>query len=60
MSRANADEYPSVREIEQTKHFVPGAQFPVLLPIRGRLWGIYYIRAKATGNGEYDVRVRLR
>ena len=51
---------PTVRELESALGYSPGAQIPKDVPACGRGLHIYYIGARALGNGEYDVRVKLR
>jgi hypothetical protein len=57
---AHAAEYPTVRDIENGLRVSPGVQLPRDIPAREKVWHVFYVGAKAIGNGEYDVRVRLR
>ena len=54
-----ADIYPTVQELEAGLGYSPGALLKNA-PVKGRGWNFYYVRTRALGNGEYDVRVRLR
>ena len=54
-----ADAYPTVKEIEAGLGYSPGALLKQA-PVNGRGWNFYYVGTRAIGNGEYDVRVRLR
>ena len=64
---AAAEKYPTVKQIEaglsrrsDIRGIVSGSPLPFSIPALGRAWTPFYIRAKAVGHGEYDVRVRLR
>ena len=59
-SAASATEYPSVKEMERGLGYSPGIQLPRDIPARGKGWHVFYVRAKAVGDGEYDVRIKLR
>jgi hypothetical protein len=51
--------YPTVKELEAGLGYPPGALLKQA-PVRGHGWSFYYVHTRALGNGEYDVRVRLR
>ena len=57
---ARATDYPTVRELENGLGYSPGAQIPKDVPARNRGWHIFSVHTRALGNGEYDVRVKLR
>ena len=52
--------FPSVRELEASLFARPGAEIPKMVVTQRGAFHAYYVSAKAVGNGEYDVRVRLR
>ena len=54
-----ADAYPTVKQLEVGLGYSPGALLKQA-PVNGRGWNFYYVRTRAVGNGEYDVRVKLR
>jgi len=54
------EQYPTVRELESGLGYSSGAQIPKDIPARGRGWHVYYMGARPVGNGDYDVRIRLR
>ena len=65
---AHADErYPTVKQIEaglasrsDSRGAISGAPLPFMIPALGRGWTVYYVRGHYVGQGEYDVRIRLR
>ena len=63
---AAAERYPTVKQIEaglskrsDIQRDINGVRLPFQVPV-GRAWNVFYLRAKAVGNGEYEVRFRLR
>lgn len=59
-SGANAKDFPTVRELEGGLGYTPGMQLPKVIPARGKGYLVYYLHSRAVGNGEYEVRIRLR
>jgi hypothetical protein len=57
---AIAGDYPPIAYLQDRLPAHPGDPLAKLIPWKGRLLQPYYVRAKAVGNGEYDVRIRLR
>ena len=57
---ALAGGYPTVRELESGLGYSAGQQLPKDVPARGRGYHVFYMRAQALRNGEYNVRIRLR
>ena len=66
---AHADErYPTVKQIEEglshrsdfRGRVAAGAQLPFTIPALGRGWNVYYLHGRQLGNGDYEVRIRLR
>lgn len=56
---AHAGDYPTAQELEAICGYSPG------MPIKefrwhGRSVQVSYVRGRRVGNGEYDVRIRLR
>lgn len=58
-SIASAADYPTVKELEGGLGYRPGALLKQA-PVNGRGWSFYYVRTRALGNGEYEVKIRLR
>lgn len=59
-SHAGIIGFPSVAELQAQLNLRPGVELPKAILYQGRVFAPYYVGARARGNGEYVIVIRLR